>query len=82
MNDDYKILTVHTKPYLVYDKLEGKHKIAITETIFKYYEDGKEIKECYDNEIILDDNPDEKAVFRLKLKGDTAQVHRPPFLKS
>lgn len=58
-------------PYLIYDDIERTYKIGMMECVFQYEPNGEIMKDCYSQEIIIDEDPSEKDIFTLKLKGDT-----------
>jgi len=72
-NTEY--LIAQGQPYLIYDEIKLTYKIGMMESIFKYEPGGIVAKDCYNQEIIVDENPSEKDIFTLKLKGDTKSVH-------
>ena len=71
---DTEYLITQGAPYLIYDEIEQTYKIGIMESVFKYEPGGVVAKDCYNQEIIVDENPSEKDIFTLKLKGDTKSV--------
>jgi hypothetical protein len=72
-NTEY--LITQGPPYLIYNDIELTYKIGIMECVFKYEPCGVIMKDCYSQEIIVDENPSEKDIFTLKLRGDTESVH-------
>ena len=68
---DKEYLITQGEPYLIYDDVEQTYKIGIMECVFRYESSGEIMKDCYSQEIIVDENPSEKNIFTLKLKGDT-----------
>ena len=67
-----EFLITQGDPYVVME--DGKEVIAITESVFKYKND--KVYECYQNQIIIDYDPDPKEIFKLILKGRTELDYR------
>lgn len=72
---DKEYLITQSEPYLVYNDIERRHKIMVTENIFIYEPGGEVLKNCYTQEIIVNEDPTDKDIFTLKLKGDTKSDH-------
>ena len=69
-SDDEYLIT-QGKPYLMYDDAEQKYKIAMMENVFIYEKGGAVLKSSFEQEIITDEDPTEKVIFKYKLTGDT-----------
>ena len=68
---DNEYLITQGKPYLIYNDVERRHKIAVQESVFVYENGGEVLKNCFTQEIIVNEDPTKKEMFTLKLKGDT-----------
>ena len=72
---DQEYLIVQGNPYLIYNDIERTHKIVAMESIFVYEEGGEILKNCFTQEITINEDPTDKDIFQLKLKGDTKSDH-------
>jgi len=68
---DKEYLITQDKPYLLYDEDKQEYKIAMMENVFVYEPGGEVLKNCFTQEIIINEDPTEKQIFEFKLKGDT-----------
>jgi hypothetical protein len=73
---DKEYLVVQSEPFLVYNDIEKRHKIMVTENMFVYEPGGQVLTNSFSQEIIVNDDPTDKDIFRLKLKGDTRSDHQ------
>jgi len=70
---EYAILT--DEPYLTIDRF-GKYVILREETVFSAPKKDEGIDQCYTSDVLVDANPSEAEIFRMKLKG----MYRSPLL--
>ena len=71
MPDGKKYLIIQGDEYLRFNEVTRKHEVVMQETIFTYEENGEILRDCYNNEVVLDYDADNKTIFEMRLKGRT-----------